>query len=403
MSSVKIVLRKKKSKDGTYPLAVRITKDRKTSFVHVGKNLKESDWDKMKASVKKSYPNSQRLNIYLYQKLTEAENKLLELETDKKDVSVQAVRKKLKPSTSGTSFFSQADIFLNTMKKAGKYNRYKADEPRIRIFKEFLKEDIAFQDITIPLLNRFRAHLKGSRHLSERTVVNYLIIISTVFNQAIKEGIIDVKYYPFGKGKVRIKIPASQKIGLTAEEVKKIEELPLDKDSYFHQARNIWLFSFYFAGMRVSDVLRLKWSDFKDGRLYYTMGKNDKPGTLKTPEKALSILAQYDYKGKKGSDLVFPEIKVEDMNDSYQVQQSIAMSVLHLGKALKRVAEMAKVDKKLSMHIARHTFGNISEDRIPIKMLQKLYRHSSLTTTIGYQANFIHKDADEALDAVVNF
>lgn len=55
------------------------------------------------------------------------------------------------------------------------------------------------------------------------------------------------------------------------------------------------------------------------------------------------------------------------------------------------------------MHIARHTFDNISGDRIPLQMLQKLYRHSSITTTIGYQSNFIHKDADEALEAVIGF
>ncbi len=35
MASVKIVLRKKKNKDGTYPLAVRITKDRKSSYVWI--------------------------------------------------------------------------------------------------------------------------------------------------------------------------------------------------------------------------------------------------------------------------------------------------------------------------------------------------------------------------------
>lgn len=36
-------------------------------------------------------------------------------------------------------------------------------------------------------------------------------------------------------------------------------------------------------------------------------------------------------------------------------------------------------------------------------MLQKLYRHTDIKTTIGYQANFIHKDVDEALGAVVGF
>jgi hypothetical protein len=34
---------------------------------------------------------------------------------------------------------------------------------------------------------------------------------------------------------------------------------------------------------------------------------------------------------------------------------------------------------------------------------KKLYHHSSVTTTINYQVNFIHKEADDALDSVVNF
>tara|TARA_B100000408_G_C10174518_1_gene172041 strand:- start:390 stop:593 length:204 start_codon:yes stop_codon:yes gene_type:complete len=67
------------------------------------------------------------------------------------------------------------------------------------------------------------------------------------------------------------------------------------------------------------------------------------------------------------------------------------------------VASKLEIKKKMSMHIARHSFGNISGDKIPIQMLQKLYRHSSVTTTINYQANFIHKEADEALDSVINF
>ncbi|WP_233268046.1 hypothetical protein [Algibacter sp. L3A6] len=57
----------------------------------------------------------------------------------------------------------------------------------------------------------------------------------------------------------------------------------------------------------------------------------------------------------------------------------------------------------MSMHIARHSFGNISGDKIPIQMLQKLYRHSSVATTMLYQANFMRRDTDSALDKVLNF
>ena len=67
------------------------------------------------------------------------------------------------------------------------------------------------------------------------------------------------------------------------------------------------------------------------------------------------------------------------------------------------IAGKVDIDKPLTMHIARHTFGNISGDRIPIQMLQKLYRHSSITTTINYQKNFLFKEADDALDAVLDW
>ena len=45
----------------------------------------------------------------------------------------------------------------------------------------------------------------------------------------------------------------------------------------------------------------------------------------------------------------------------------------------------------------------LSGDRIPIQLLQKLYRHSSVTTTMMYQSNFMQDDVDNALDNVVSF
>jgi site-specific recombinase XerD len=92
-----------------------------------------------------------------------------------------------------------------------------------------------------------------------------------------------------------------------------------------------------------------------------------------------------------------------DFKNAKDVYAKTKTATKKFNKYLIGVAKKAKVSKKVIMHIARHTFGHISEDKIPIKTLQKLYRHSSITTTINYQANFIHKDADDALDSVVNF
>jgi len=86
---------------------------------------------------------------------------------------------------------------------------------------------------------------------------------------------------------------------------------------------------------------------------------------------------------------VFPDLGETNLNDKKALLSRTQSVNRNINRTLQRVADNLKINKKLSMHIARHTFGNISGDRIPIQMLQKLYRHSSVTTTINYQANFM--------------
>lgn len=408
MSTLKIVLRKKTDENGKFPtdvpfpLAIRITKDRVSSYTYIGHRIELKYWDEVNRQVKKSHPNSARLNNLLSTKYAEANNKLLDLEVQKNDVSSRAIKSGI-ASAKHATFFKQAAIYLDNLKKHGKFNRYSADNPRIERFREFLgNSDITFSEINSSLLKRFKAYLKGTRNITDRTVINHLVVIRTIFNQAMAANIVDHKYYPFGKGKIVIKFPDSLKMGLVADEVKAIENLELAIGTSINHARNVWLFSFYFAGMRVSDILRLKWSDFQDDRMYYSMGKNDKAGSLKVPEKISKILEQYK-RNNPVHNLVFPELEtLPDMSNPYSVQQRINQKVKKINEGLLEVAKLIETDKKLTMHIARHTFGNISGEKIPIQMLQKLYRHSSITTTIGYQANFIHKDADDSLAAVIS-
>ena len=72
----------------------------------------------------------------------------------------------------------------------------------------------------------------------------------------------DKKYYPFGRGKLVIKFPESVKIGLDTHEVETLEALNLESVAHRH-VLNVWLVSYYFAGMWVSDVLRLIWADLQ--------------------------------------------------------------------------------------------------------------------------------------------
>lgn len=403
MASIHAVLRKKKNSEGKYPLAVRITKDRKSSYIYIGQYISEDDWDKKNRVVRKSHPNSARLNNIILKKLIEVNDKLLESEGKNKEESVKLIKAKIKTSTSTITFNGLSNQYLKNLEKSGKYSTYLSDRTRINHFKTFLKkEDIAFSEITELLLKRFMAYLKSDEGLSERSIVNNMIVIRTLYNLAIREGIVDQKSYPFGKGKIKVKIPQGNKIGLDSDEVKAIELLPLTVFSPIWHTRNIWLTSFYFAGMRISDVLRLKWSDIKEGRLYYVMGKNNKAGSLKVPDKASDIFSFYKDNQTKEYDFIFPELKKANQKDPKDMNRKIGTAVKQFNKYLKRIGEQAKIEKKITTHIARHTFGNISGDKIPIQMLQRLYRHTSITTTINYQGNFLVKDADEALETVIN-
>lgn len=402
MASVKIVLRQKQNKDGTFPLALRITRDRKTSFIHLGHNVHENLWDATGQKVKKGHPNSVRLNNFLIAKLADASDKFLEMETKKESASAVAVKQRIKVPANKL-FFAQAEAYLTDLKTAGKYNQYTSDKPRIKHFKEFLKDqDIAFTDISAGILERFQVYLKGLGDKSQRTIVNHLVVIRSVFSYAARNKVIDKKLSPFGKDGVKIKFPDSIKLGLTAEEVKRVEDVELTEPSYDH-ARNLWLFAYYFAGVRISDVFRLQWSDIQDGRLYYIMGKNTKGDSLKIPAKALRIIAKYEGQKEASNDFVFPDLKgCPHLENEFLLKRTIAFLTSRYDKFLQKYVRLAaKVEKPLTMHIARHTFGNISGDKIPLQMLQKLYRHSHITTTIGYQSNFIHKDTDDALEAVI--
>ncbi len=133
---------------------------------------------------------------------------------------------------------------------------------------EFDKETSCyFEDITQAFLSNFKVFCISYLNHKTRTVTDHLIYIRTLFNTAIKEGIVEAKHYPFAGEKERIRIKPTQKIGLTREETKRIENVELEKDSAMWHTRNVWLSSYCFAGIRISDVLQMKWSDLMDGRL----------------------------------------------------------------------------------------------------------------------------------------
>ncbi|NJW52731.1 MULTISPECIES: tyrosine-type recombinase/integrase [Salinimicrobium] len=443
MANVKIVLRKNMiRKDGTIPLALRISENYKTNYHWLGQYVFEKDWDKTAGKVKRTHPNYRKLNNFLMKKLTEVNDIYFE---SKDRITPKQIKQKLKGPGGLKSFFALAAERIKDKYERGTFSVAKSELSILYNLEEFLhlkksknkstvikeikerrRERISrakraeymwmdgvnyfqksttlrFQEIDEAFINKYKTFCLSYLNQTTRTVTNQLIFIRTLFNLAIKEGIIDQKYYPFAGEKEKIRIGSGNKIGLTIEEVEKIEALKFEEGASIWHTHNVWLFAFYFAGIRISDVVKLKWSDFKDNRLYYVMNKNEKALSLKIPDKAEKILSYYRKDKLLYNGYVFPFLKNVHPKDAEEIYIKTKNATKLLNKYLKRIAEECGIDKNLSNHIARHSFGNIAGDKIHPLMLQKLYRHSNLKTTLNYQANFIHRDADEALDSVINF
>lgn len=444
MASIKIVRRKnKEKKDGSAPIAIRISKNYKTNYTFTGQYILEKDWDEVNSRVKKTHPNSKRINNFLLKKFTEVND--LSFETNGK-ISSKELKQKVVGKNNPKSFFQvgaeriedkyQNSIFsvanseLSILFNIEEFISLKKSLPKEQVINEInerrklrisktkkqeitfrdsiqyfkRKKDLSFVDIDETFLKKYKSFCSVYLNQKTRTITNQLIFIRTLFNIALVQKIIDRDIYPFGGEKEKIKVKRNtQIIGLTKDEIERIESMDLEPYSFIWHTRNIWLFTFYLAGIRISDALKLKWGDFIDERLYYVMNKNEKPQNLKIPDKAKTILEYYKKRKKLNQGYVFPFLATSNKNDERDIFRKSRNASKLFNDYLKEIAKLCDIDKNLSNHIARHSFGNIAGDKIHPLMLQKLYRHSDLKTTLNYQANFIHKDVDEALDNVINF
>ncbi|MBP2831867.1 site-specific integrase [Aquimarina sp. U1-2] len=402
-ASAQIVLRKKRNSKGLYPLAIRITKNRRSTFKHIGHTIDLEDWDDKNLKVKKSNPDADNLNNLLASKLSEVRKGLMNLQSENTDFSAGQIKRNIYKPASSLTLSDYTSEHLENLKAEKKINRLTTDTALTTYIWAFHKtKNIRFQDITERWLKKFKTYLQGKRELSETSALNVMVLIRLLYNRAISDKVVSKDLYPFGKGGFQIKFPETHKIGLNKKEIILYETIEKITEVERHSL-NVWLYSFYFAGMRVSDVLFTRWSMIYDSRLHYRMSKNGKLVSIKIPVKVLAILKQYENDKKNKDDFVFPEMKKADFANPKDVYNKIKVATSKFNKHLKSLTKKAGIHKKVTMHIARHSFGNIAGDSIHPLMLQKLYRHSDLKTTINYQANFIHKEADDALETVINF
>ncbi|OXM82701.1 tyrosine-type recombinase/integrase [Paenibacillus rigui] len=135
------------------------------------------------------------------------------------------------------------------------------------------------------------------------------------------------------------------------------------------------LYLTYSSGLRVSEVVRLRWQDFDKDRktLRIRQGKGRKDRLTLLSDTALEVFLQY-YHQEQPETWIFPgQNKVRHLTER-SVQKIFEQTLLASG-----------VMKKVSIHSLRHSFAtHLMEGGIDIRYIQELLGHQSTRTTERY-------------------
>ena len=131
----------------------------------------------------------------------------------------------------------------------------------------------------------------------------------------------------------------------------------------------------YASGLRVSEVAALKVRDVDSGRMVMRIehGKGGKERYVMLSAPLLGILRSY-WRLTRPSLYLFP---------GRTADKPIEPTVLHA--ACRSAAAAAGLDKRVSVHVLRHSFAtHLLESGVDIRIIQVLLGHENLSTTARY-------------------
>jgi site-specific recombinase XerD len=335
-ASVKLLIKKnKKNSLGKYPIYLRITANRKTSFVSTGFFIEKNQWDERTESVKESNRDHEHINTSILNQKKQYLDEILHAAIDKKFKSASSIKQVI------------ADELRNIFKFSEKLQKEvvgRRSASTIKNYKKHLKKlesyvgdrNLLFDQMDPEYLRDFEAWLRDNVKGREGADPNNYIaaIMRTVrshFNEAVSRGI--TSNYPFGKNKYTLpdETPGNKDF-LSLSELKKWHEFTFETTHETYRQVSLYFLFACYTGLRLSD-----WSDFAEGKI------RDRNISLKaTKNKSWVNVPLHD-----GLIQVIKQMK----------EVPLTISEPTLNKRLKTLAGELKIKKKLSTHSGRKSFA----------------------------------------------
>ena len=354
--------KKQLNKQGTALVQVEALLNQRKVYFRTNLYLKPEHWNSRNAQVD-NHPQAHDLNSMLFEFVLHLQ--AIELSLWKRGIPVtlsllKDAIKKDKPVNVTFPVFARIYVQESDRKRSTKENLMTT----VTVLQEF-RPGLDFKDITYTFLKDFEVHLKEKGN-SVNTIAKHLRQLRTLVNEAINQGYIPSDAYPFRKYK--IKQEKGRKEFLTPDELKRLENLDVDKK--LRHVLDAFLFCCY-TGLRYSDFCQLTPENIirVNGKrwLYFKSVKTDVeirlPLHLLFEGKALAVLERYD--------IVTDFAKIGPNSEA--------------NKYLAQLSALARIRKHITYHTARHTCATLLVHQgVPITTVQKLLGHTSVRTTEVY-------------------
>lgn len=402
MSSIKIVLRKKGLSDGTYPICLRITKDRKTKYFNTIYKSSEREWDAASGCFNKNNSNYMQNNRLLLKIKARALKVYADLDFEMEYFNLEDFSQRFRIDSNPASdyVFPFWEEIVSEMKLAGRMGNatmYAETMKSIKQFCEFKK--IRFQDITNAFLNKYEAWLRsrggtdGGISIKQRT-------LRALYNKAIERNVIKDINHPFKTYKISKLKGRGIKKALHMDQVDKIIHFNLRKYPHLSDARNYFVFSFYTRGMNYTDMMVLKWKDIDSTSISYIRNKTKGRFVITILPPVRDILNYYEEYALP-TEYVFPIILKDGLTPA-QIDNRKKKTLAKYNRDLKEIAKICGINKSLSSYVARHSFANcLKQKGVATDIIGESLGHKDLNTTQVYLKELGSSVLDEAAELLL--
>lgn len=428
MATFRYELNGRPTKNKTYVIYLRVTIGGKRKLiktpVEVGKPADFNAKCKGENWVRAGVRDSKTLNAQLSDILAKA--KVTYKELDKQgEVSTEGLVKEMNTEVVSPSFIAFAKERAQIVYDGGGFRNWRKYNGLINKLEAFRKKrrlhDITMADLTPELLEKFDNFLhkwenqrEEGKLLHPNTIQIQFNTLRAIVNKAVELGLLNASKNPFLVFKYKGVKTFKEK--LEQEEIDRIIDLELEKESLLWHCRNYFLFSYYCAGIRAADLIQLRWRNITNARLHYQMGKNHKERDLILVDQAINILKFYKKEDSKETDYIFPLLSNTSEYASFITQadkdtmkpelrqrmyEDVSAKNALINKYLKKIAQKAEISKTLSMHISRHSFAYIAQKSgAQSSAIKNILGHSNLSTTERYMGSFDTSKTDETLQSL---